>query len=223
MEQARLPDRHEALLRLSPGRDPFLDGALTQDLDHGRRYGRHSTVTVEMDREHIGYAYNLGFKVGQVNTGVETFVWWRRGWILHVHRIEARQPVVFRLGGYALPLSSPHVERSDPGPVLSAWSEDRRGTVLQSLRTGLTPEWDLRLDDRSPRTHVAAPYHATPVFRSPRTSGVTWLAALSWTGGDLAESQPWTVIEGGAGRWVLSHPRLDAWNLSHWTLPALTS
>ena len=95
--------------------------------------------------------------------------------------------------------------------------------MLQSLRTGLTPEWDLRLDDRSPRTHVAAPYHATPVFRSPRTSGVTWLAALSWTGGDLAESQPWTVIEGGAGRWVLSHPRLDAWNLSHWTLPALTS
>lgn len=200
-----------------------LDGALTQDLDNGRRYGRHSTVTVEMDREHLGYAYNLGFKVGQVNTGVETFVWWRRGWILHVHRIEARQPVVFRLGGYALPLASPHVERSDPGPVLSAWSEDRRGTVLQSLRTGLAPEWDLRLDDRSPRTHVAAPYHATPVFRSPRTSGVTWLAALSWTGGDLAESQPWSVVEGGAGRWVLSHPRLGSWNLSHWALPTLTS
>ena len=36
-------------------------------------------------------------------------------------------------------------EETDPGPVLSAWSEDRRGTVLQSLRTGLTPEWDCLL------------------------------------------------------------------------------
>lgn len=55
-----------------------------------------STVTVEMDDQHIGYAHNLDFKVGQVNTSVETFVWWRSGWLLHVHRIDASQPVVLR-------------------------------------------------------------------------------------------------------------------------------
>jgi len=199
------------------------DGALTQELPNGRIYGRHSTVTVEMDPEHIGYAYNLGFKVGQVNTGVETFVWWRRGWLLHVHRIEARQPVVFRLGGYALPLTSPHVERSDPSPVLSAWSEDGRGTVMQSLRQNLTASWDVRLDETKPRVHVAAPFHATPLFRTPSTEGVTWLAALSWTGRDRAESAPWSVTSGAAGGWRLSHPQLESWNLSHWALPALNS
>jgi hypothetical protein len=82
------------------------DSALTQQLDDGRVFGRHSTVVVEMDVHHLGYTYNLGSKVGQVNTRVETFVFWRAGWLLHVHHVEPHQPVVLRVGGFALPLSS---------------------------------------------------------------------------------------------------------------------
>ncbi|HRP06015.1 MAG TPA: DUF2264 domain-containing protein, partial [Opitutaceae bacterium] len=206
-----------------PSETYSFDSALTQQLDNGKIYGRHSTVTVEMDNEHIGYSYNLGFKVGQVNTSVETFVWWRAGWLLHVHLIEPRQPAVFRLGGFALQLSNPHVERSDPGPVLSAWSDDRRGTVFQSLVPGTTPEWETRLTDDKPRTHVMAPYHATPMLRTSRRETRFALAALSWCGTDPKSALPWTVDRNAAGHWQLSHASLGTWEIRHWSLPALTT
>jgi hypothetical protein len=197
------------------------DSGLTQQLDDGRIQGRHSTVTVEMDGEHLGCSWNLGSKAGQINTGVETFVWWRRGWILQVHRTEARQPVTLRLGGYALPLERPVVERSDPAAVLSAWAEDGRGSVLQSLKAGLTPEWQVRLDDRSRRLHVQAPYHATPMFRAPRGAGPGWLAALAWAGRSRAEAAPWRLREGRAGYWMLEHAELGVWEIKHWALPEI--
>ena len=81
------------------------DSALTSELDDGRVFGRHSTVAVEMEPDHVYYSYSLGFKTGQVNTGVETGVWWKAGWLLQVHQYDARQPVVMRGGGYALPLA----------------------------------------------------------------------------------------------------------------------
>jgi hypothetical protein len=84
-----------------------LDSALTQELDDGRRFGRHSTVVVEMDAQHLGYVYNLGSKAGQVNTRVETFVFWRAGWLLHVHQVEPEQPAVFRLGASRSPFPPP--------------------------------------------------------------------------------------------------------------------
>ncbi|MCX6955763.1 MAG: DUF2264 domain-containing protein [Verrucomicrobia bacterium] len=145
-----------------------VDSALTLQLDDGTVYGRHSTVAVEMDNHHVLYSTNLGFKTNQANTGVESAVWWRAGWLLQLHTFEARQPVVLRLGGYALPLTEPHAERSDPSPVLSAWSADARGTVLQPLAGFAATEWDTRLDDTRPRAHVAAPYHVAPVARENR-------------------------------------------------------
>jgi hypothetical protein len=199
------------------------DSALTQQLDDGRLFGRHSTVVVEMDERHLGYSYNLGFKTGQVNTGVETFVFWRAGWLLHVHRVEPRQPVVLRVGGFALPLTEAHVERSDPGTLLHAWSGDGRGTVLQPLLGFTAHEWDTRLDEKSERRHVAAPYHATPVARTDRLTagGRTALVALSWAGKDRAEAAPWRVESGAAAAWKLSHPKLGAWEIAHWSLPLL--
>jgi len=205
-----------------PSETYSFDGALTQQLDNGKIYGRHSTVAVEMDREHIGYSYNLGFKIGQVNTSVETFVWWHAGWLLHVHRIEARQPAVFRLGGFALPLTHAHVERSDPGEVLTAWSEDRRGSVLQTLLSQATSEWETRLTEEKPRTHVMAPYHATPLLRTSRRQGAFALAALAWSGNDATAASPWSVAVGSAGHWKLSHSKLGIWEIRHWSLPALS-
>ncbi len=193
------------------------DSALTQQLDDGRVFGRHSTVTVEMDAEHIGYSYNLGFKTGQVNTSVESFVFWRAGWLLHVHLVEARQPVMLRLGGFALPLTQPKVERSD----LSAFSPDGRGTALQPLLGFTGSEWDARLDDSVERRHVAAPYHVAPVAKTDRLSGSTVLAALSWTGSNRAEAAPWHVMSGSPEDWTLHHAKLDEWKIRHWSLPAL--
>jgi hypothetical protein len=193
------------------------DSALTAQLDDGRIFGRHSTVAVELADDHLGYSYNLGFKTGQVNTGVETFVFWRAGWLLQVHHIEARQPVVLRIGGFALPLNSSEVERV----ALSAFSPDGRGTALQLLHGGATAAWDTRLDDTTERRHVAAPYHATPLLETPRLSGRVALAALSWAGTDRAESEPWRVVSGAAENWKLSHPELGLWEIKHWSLPSL--
>ncbi len=111
------------LARGAPATGWSPDSALVQHLDDGRSFGRHSTTTVELDASHLGYAYNLGFKTGQVNTGVETFVFWRAGWLLHVHHVAPRQPAVLRLGGYALPLNAveaAELRGCDPRPTPSA-------------------------------------------------------------------------------------------------------
>lgn len=206
------------------------DSALTAQLDDGRVFGRHSTVAVELADDHIGYSWNLGFKTGQVNTSVETFVFWRAGWLLHVHHYEARQPVVLRVGGFALPLNQPVgsalVARPRPADErqpykLEHFSPDGRGTALQPL-LGLTEnEWDTRLDDSTERRHVAAPYHTTPIARTARHTGPGTLAALAWTGADRAESAPWMIVTAAAGRWHLRHPALGDWKIDHWSLPAL--
>lgn len=198
------------------------DSALTQQLDDSRIFGRHSTVAVELAPDHLGYSWNMGFKTGQVNTSVETFVFWRAGWLLHVHTYEARQPVVLRLGGFALPLTDAHILRSDPSTQLNAWSDKETGTVLQLLVGNAKPDWDQRLDERTERRHVAAPYHVTPVFTTLRHSGTGVLAALSWAGSDRAESSPWSVASGAAGAWKLTHPKLGDWEINHWSLPPVS-
>lgn len=194
-----------------------LDSALTQQLDDGRVFGRHSTVAVELTADHLGYSYNLGFKTGQVNTGVETFIFWRAGWLLHVHRLEPRQPVTFTLGGFALPLKKPEVERTG----LIAFAPDGRGTALQPLLGDFSSAWDLRLDASTERRHVAAPYHATPLLRTARLPAHQPLAfaALSWAGTDRTEAAPWRVASGAAGNWHLTHPALGDWTIAHWSLP----
>ena len=213
-----------------------VDSALTQRLDDGRRFGRHSTVAVELDEQHLGYAYNLGFKTGQVNTGVETFVWWRAGWLLQVHHVTARQPAVLCVGGYALPLAGDERStlttapmRTDDGRTVLASFAGPRGTVLQALHGITSYEWDRRLDDASERRHVAAPYHLTPLALTERLTGeggagtMRSLVVLTWTGRNRAEAQPWRVTRGTAGAWRLEHPLLGSWELKHWALPEIAS
>ncbi|MCF7687401.1 MAG: DUF2264 domain-containing protein [Cephaloticoccus sp.] len=203
--------------------DWSLDSALTQETDDGRVFGRHSTVCVEMDEHHLGYSHGMGSKIGQVSTGAESFLWWKSGWLLHVHQLEARQPVTYRLGGYALPMAEPGVvvaANSTPGNV-TYFHPDGRGTVLQPLHGFSAAEWDNRTDDSIPRRHIHAPYHVCPILRTARTSGATFLAALSWTGNQQAEAQPWHLARTEPGKWLLQHPTLGLWEITHWSLPAL--
>ncbi len=214
------------------------DSALTAELDDGRIFGRHSTVAVELDHEHIGYSYNLGVKAGQISIGVETFVWWRAGWLLHVHHVTPRQPVVLRLGGFALPLELTEVGAVVPNrpgfdisrrtaapdraaPFLSVFTSEDRGTVIQSLLGFSAGEWDNRVDEASPRRHVAAPFHVTPVLKTDRQHERVTLAALSWTGRNRAEAVPWRIDSAITNQWQLTHPVLGSWKISHWSLPGL--
>jgi hypothetical protein len=198
------------------------DSALTAELSDGRIFGRHSTVAVELEPDHLGYSYNLGVKTGQVNTRVETFIFWNAGWLLHVHHYNAQQPVTLRLGGFSLPMDEPNALLSDPGTHLTAF-QNERGTALQALTPDLFPSWDNRLDDAQERRHVAAPYHATPIFETRPHAGPGVLAALSWTGDDLSSSAAWSIVSAEAGRWHLRHAELGDWRIDHWALPALAS
>lgn len=206
------------------------DSAVTLTLDDGRVFGRHSTVPVEMDEVHLGYSWGLGHKTNQINCGMETFLWWRAGWLLQVHAFAAHQPGVLRLGGYALALARPGADlpvtaaASVGSPVLghlAVFAPDGRGTALQALHGFTGAEWDNRLDDSTPRAHLDAPYHVTPVFKTDRLHGRGWLVALAWAGHERAESAPWRVVSGAAGAWQLSHPSLGPWEVRHWSLPAL--
>lgn len=203
------------------------DSALTMRLDDGRVFGRHSTVALELTEAHVRYSWALGFAwrtdgpPEQNNVGVETGLWWNRGWLLQVHRYEAWQPVVLRLGGYALPFAAPAGMRRHDGPAFGAWHDATGGSLVQPLAGLPHREWDERLDDRRPRTHLAAPFHATPIAFSDRVNGPGWLAALVWTGRDAAEAQPWQLVRAGSGAWQLAHPHLGPWDLRHAFLPQL--
>ncbi|MDQ5977138.1 MAG: hypothetical protein QG602_110 [Verrucomicrobiota bacterium] len=207
------------------------DSALTQQLDDGRLFGRHSTVAVELDADHLGYSWNMGFKTGQVNTSVETFVFWRAGWLLHVHHVAPRQPVVLRLGGFALPAAAgdalaatPILAPADQHPhdhatALIGRSTSGRETILQHLGAPLAFEWDARTDDTTERRHVAAPHHLTPVFRTARSAEPRLLLALSYAG--PAREPLWSVKHTAPGQLHLWHPAHGDWRLAHWSLPAL--
>ncbi len=100
-------------------------------------------------------------------------------------------------------------------------SAHTHGTVLQPLHGLATTDWDLRLDDASPRAHLAAPYHATPIALRPGVEGAGVLAALVWTGSSATEAAPWTVVAAPAGEWRLMHAELGEWRIRHPQLPAL--
>lgn len=203
------------------------DSALTIRLDDGRVFGRHSTVALELAEDHqcyrwaLGYAWTADGPPDQTLVGVETGVWWNRGWLLQVHRFESWQPVVFRLGGYALPLADPRVAREQSAAAFAGWHAAGGGTVLQPLAGFTGREWDERLDERTPRRHLASPWHVTPVAVSDRRADTGCLAALAWTGADRAEAAAWRVVRADAGAWEFSHPALGTWSLHHPFLPAL--
>jgi Uncharacterized protein conserved in bacteria len=198
------------------------DSALTIRLPDGRVFGRHSTVATEMAETHVGYRWALGYAPDQVNVGVDTVVWWRAGWLLQLHRFDSHQPVRLRLGGYALPLAEPECSREEEGRVLNAWNRARsHGSVLQVIHGLDTPGWEVRLDDATPRAHLAAPFHATPIAEKLNVQGTGFVTALVWTGSSADEAEPWSVASATSGEWRLRHAHLGEWRISHSSLPEL--
>jgi hypothetical protein len=192
-----------------------VDSALTVKLDDGVVFGRHSTVAVELEPTHLVYSAQLGGTFRQINVGLEVGVWWRAGWLLQIHAFDPQQPGVLRLGGYALPSITPDLALETGTDRLAAWSKAGDGTAIQPLHGFSRVEWETRLDGTTPRAHITAPYHATPVAVTDRVTNPGWLAALTWTGRDRAEAQPWRVVSGAAGKWSLVHPQLGPWEISH--------
>lgn len=199
------------------------DGALVARYADGGMGGRHSTTAVELSAGNIAHAGNLGLKIGQRNVGVESFVFWRAGWLLHVHHVTPRTPADFSLGGFALALADDRVERETAPARLAAWASDGRGSVLQLLAPAKAATgWDERLTDGTPRRHTHAPHHVTPVFSFSGQTESFVCAALSWSGTDAAEAGAWCPVSLDRGEWTLRHPGLGDWRIAHWALPRLS-
>ena len=203
------------------------DSALTMEIPDGRVFGRHSTVTVEMEEDHVRYVYNLGFKPGQTNCSVDTGVWWKAGWIFQIHAFENRQPAVLRVGGYALSSADPAtLKKSAKNDLLSVWSEGQ-GSILHPLHGFTGHDWEKRLDDSTLRTHLRRPFHTTAVAHTDsngHAAGETGvLVALAWVGSDREEAQAWTIVSSQPGQIEFQHPSLGNWSLEHELIPQITS
>lgn len=198
------------------------DGGLTLESDvDDRIHGRHYTLPLEMSPSHFFCTYALGDKVGQVVTLVETGLWWNRGWLLQVHWTDAYQPCSLTLGGFSLASrEAAAFQRAIANGVLTVQAGER-WSALQPLSALPDADWETRLDESSPRSHVEAPYHVTPVARTGRGSGERLIAALVYAGKSPEEAAPWALAESSAGSWRLVHPRLGEWVLEHSFLPLL--
>ncbi|KAF0095486.1 MAG: hypothetical protein E1N59_981 [Puniceicoccaceae bacterium 5H] len=205
---------------IAPRGDYSPDMGLTAvDPRDGRRFGRHYTVPLEIGRDHYLSSYNLGDNQIQANVSVETFVAWKDGWILQVHRYCSYQPMDFTIGTFALPLEQPEAQQSLDLPLLQA-SGEGRSVALQPLQRSLEAARDSRLSESEPRRHLQAPYHITPLLQSSAQVGEGYLAALSYAGYE-SRVQPWSVVSLEQGVWTLKHPQHGLWMLRNAWLPAL--
>lgn len=186
-----------------------------------RTYGRHFTTPTHLGPDYIGSVYSLGDKYEQINTVVESLVFWHGGWLLQFHRYDNYQSMRPILGGFALADRDAESLRFEESGGLLIATSGERATVLQPLCDASTG-WDKRLDDESPRRHVEAPYHATPLIYRPEHKGEGWLAALCWTGKKSTASGAWKITGRAAGAWEFEHAALGKWQLSNPLLPQLT-
>lgn len=184
----------------------------------GRTYGRHYTTPTHLGVDYLSSIYSLGDKYEQINTVVESYLFWNSGWLLQLHAYDNYQEMEPILGGFALSGRDAKGFATEEGAGYLAVHAGGRASVLQALSAGIL-DWEKRVDDRTPRTHVEAPYHVTPLLRRDAHQGNGFFAALCWTGRDLREATPWSINTVQAGYWQLTHSQLGEWNLRHTALP----
>ena len=198
------------------------DNGLTMEGGNDDRiHGRHYTLPFAFTTEHLACTYALGDKVDQLTTLVESYLWWKKGWLLQVHWTDAYQPVVLRLGGYSLAARDPDLFRKTEESGYRCVSDGHHLCALQTRHGFEAMVWDERLDESTRRSHVQAPFHVTPVARSGKDSGERLLVALAYAGKDPAEAVPWEWASTAPGEWTLTHPRMGEWNIAHAILPDL--
>ena len=187
----------------------------------GQVFGRHPTIPLLAERDHLAYLYALGTRDDDFNLPVRTDVFWKGDWLLAIHQVESREPVTYQHGSFAIGLAAGEPGETEVRDGYALAGDGRLYSAVQSI-TGFPVS---RIDRRAagePRRHLTHPYHATPVIAStePQT-GKSVLAVLLWSGETPGEGQPWTLREGQAGHWSLFHPVLGEWKLENPALPEL--
>ncbi len=138
------------------------DAALTAEAKDGTVYGRHSTHMLKCTNEESAMVYVLGHKVTHFAVQVETHIWFRGGWQLQLHNVNALQPAKLTVGGQSLPVDD-DVYSAKLVPV-SGWESS-----------------DTVRHDGSDRTHILAECSEYPVLTS-NVNGEATLICLSYCG-----------------------------------------
>ncbi len=210
------------LITRDPKRDPLDAGLTAENAAAGKRYGRHYTTPIIVEEDQLACLYSLGAKDEQFQIGVESHVWWRKGWQLIVHRYKAQQPALIRMGGYALSSADPSSLKSAPQEGFSLVENETVGASLQNISGFEACRVVTRLSEEDgPRLHIQAPYHILNTLDSNVDRGSGFLACLSWSGENREEGTPWKVESLESGNWLLRHDSLGEWRVEDAFLPAL--
>jgi len=203
-------------------RYPLDSGLTAENLDSGPIYGRHYTTPIVVEEDRMACLYSLGCKNEQFQIGVETRMWWFKGWQLIVHRYNSQQPALLRHGGYALSSNDAQSFFKEDSDAYRYVESDGLGVGLQKV-VGFNV-WGkverLAIDD-GPRCHIQAQYHVLNTLELKVENQSGYLACLSWAGNsDSSERTPWEVESLGEGSWSLRHSTLGSWKIEDGFLPA---
>lgn len=207
---------------VKPAESPYpLDASLTAESREGKLYGRQSTHPADVECGRAGCIYALGEKTGQFNVQVESHLWWKEGWQLHLHRYSAWQPARLILGGYSLAAKSPGTLREEGTYPFVRAKNGTHQVGLQALHGFEGAGRRLTLGKEKPRVHIFAENSLSLFLQTSWVEGDGWLAALVYAGPAASQPRPWTVIESVPGCLVLGGEG-DPWTIEHESLPALS-
>ncbi len=194
-----------------------LDASLTAEAADGGLFGRQATHPLEASDHHISFAFALGDRFSQFSVQVESHLWWRGGWQLHMHRCRAHQPARLILGAHSLASADASALAEERRfPLVQARNGTHR-TALQSLH-GFSGS-GRRFATGDLRAHILAPHSLTVFLQTEFLEGACDLLALSWTGSRAAEGDPWTVARSGEGFLCLAGRNGEIWMIHHEALP----
>jgi hypothetical protein len=196
-----------------------LDAALTAEFADGSIAGRHQCQPLTIQPNHCGSVYGLGDRFSQNHVSVETRLWWKGGWQLHWHHILAQQPSLLRLGSYSLPLPEARPTGANLSDRFGRVQDGHVSIAVQPLRGFKT----VRSHESDPerRAHLLAWHSMLLTAETDRIAGEHDLVALTWVGAPSEEAQPWSVVSGQDGEWILRHPTLGEWRITDPDLPPL--
>ena len=138
------------------------DAGLCAEATDGTIYGRQSTHMIKCTEDESAMLYVLGHKATHFSVQVETHVWFRGGWQLQLHKVNALQPAKLTVGGQSLPVG-----------------DEVYSVVLQNVSG-----WegtDVIRHDAADRTHITAESSEYPILKCD-VDGEATLICLAYCG-----------------------------------------
>ncbi len=212
-------------MEVKPKDGPYpLDASLTAEAADGTLFGRQSSHPFEVEDDHISSVYALGDRFSQFNAQVESHLWWRGGWQLHLHCYHVHQSTRLILGAYSLSASDASLlhqagDLTSGDLTLAQAQGETHATALQAV-LGFS-SLGHRFATGDLRAHILAPHSLTLFLQTDWLDGEGDLLALSWAGPKEEKIVPWTIRESAAGCLALANATGETWEIRHPAIPSI--